>query len=195
MKLKRLFAFIIDSLLVSLIASLFFTLPMFNKDMELNREASNEFIELISSTGSEVLDQEKLNHISYKLNYSSRITNIVEIALTLVYFGIIQFATGGITLGKKLMKIKIEPEKGKELNAGFMFLRSVILYNIIFKLISTIGFIVCKENLALKINSYTNYLTLIMELIIIGTIIFRDDERGLHDLITNTKVVDTKKEK
>ena len=195
MKLKRLAAYIIDILLISILASLLFTLPVFEKDMALNREASNEFIELITSTGSEVIDQARINHISYKLNYSSRITNVIEIAITVIYFGIIQFASGGMTLGKKLMKIKIKPEKDKELSPGLMFLRSIILYNVIFKLISTIGFIVCKENMALKINSYTNYLTIVMDLIIIGTIIFRDDERGLHDLICKTTVVNTKKEK
>lgn len=195
MKLKRLGAYIIDILLVSIIASLIFTLPIFNKDMELNREASNEFVELLTNNGSGVIDQARLNHISYKLNYSSRITNVVEIALTILYFGIIQFALGGVTLGKKLMKIKIKPDKDKELSPGFMFLRSIILYNIIFKLISTIGFIACKETMALKINTYTNYLILLMDIIIIGTIIFRDDERGLHDLICKTTVVDTKKEK
>ena len=195
MKLKRLAAYIIDILLISILASLLFTLPVFEKDMALNREASNEFIELITSTGSEVIDQARINHISYKLNYSSRITNVIEIAITVIYFGIIQFAAGGMTLGKKLMKIKIKPEKDKELSPGLMFLRSIILYNVIFKLISTIGFIVCKENMALKINSYTNYLTIVMDLIIIGTIIFREDERGLHDLICKTTVVNTKKEK
>ncbi len=194
MKLKRVFAYIIDIILIGIIANLIFTLPMFNKDMELNREASNEFLELIENTGSEILDQTKLNHISYKLNYSSRITNVIEIALTIIYFGIIQFVTGGKTLGKSLMKIKIEPAKGKNLSAGLLFIRSIILYNVIFKITSTIGFIACKENLALKINSYTNYLTIVVELIIIGTIIFRDDERGLHDLISNTKVVEAKKE-
>lgn len=195
MKLKRIFAYLIDIILVGLIASIIFTLPMFNKDMEMNREASEEFIELIQSNGSGLVDTEQFDNIAYKLNYSSRITNIVEIALYLIYFGIIQFATGGKTIGKKLMGIKVEPEKGKELSAGFMFLRAVILHNIIFKIISTTVFITCKQGTAMTINSYTNYCSLIMTIIIIGTIIFRDDERGLHDLICRTKVINTKKEK
>ena len=195
MKLKRIFAYLIDIILVGLIASIIFTLPMFNKDMEMNREASEEFIELIQSNGSGLVDTEQFDNIAYKLNYSSRITNIVEIALYLIYFGIIQFATGGKTIGKKLMGIKVEPEKGKELSAGFMFLRAVILHNIIFKIISTTVFITCKQGAAMTINSYTNYCSLIMAIIIIGTIIFRDDERGLHDLICRTKVINTKKEK
>lgn len=193
MKLKRVAAYIIDILIISVIANLIFSIPVFEHNSNAYLEANKEMTEYIQKADT-TLDMKKLNEITYKVVYASRYLSIIEIALTILYFGVLQFILDGQTIGKKLLKIKIKPEKGKSLNSGLFMLRTIILHNVIFDIISTVSVITLNQNLALKINSYSSYGALLVELIIIGTIIFRDDERGLHDLIANTKVVPLKEE-
>ena len=195
MKLKRLFAFILDLFIVSLITSIIFSLPVFDKYNSAYTEAGREVLEYFNTIGSGSVDKEVLDNLLYKLTYTSRISSIIELAITILYFGVLQFVMNGQTLGKKLMKIQVQPNKGDTLNPGLFMLRMVILNNIIFNLITTIGLIKFDKATSLTINSYCSYGILIVNLLIIGTIIFRDDERGLHDLIANTKVVPIKKEK
>ena len=194
MKIKRIAAYLIDILIVSVIANIIFSIPAFEHSNSSYLEANKEMTEYFQKANTN-LDMKELNEITYKVVYASRYLSIIEIAVTILYFGVLQFILDGQTLGKKLLKIKIKPEKGKSLNSGLFMLRTIILHNVIFNLISTISVITLNQDLALNINSYSSYGGLIVELIIIGTIIFREDERGLHDLIANTKVVPLKEEK
>lgn len=195
MKFKRICAYIIDILIVSTIASLIFGLPNFDDSRRGSNEAIDEMFELIKTNGSGEIDAEQISHLSYKTTYYGRYLTIIESALLIVYFGIIQYVTNGQTIGKRLMKLKIKPAEGKTLNPGLMFLRSIILHNVLFKIISVIAVIGCTEKTAMEISNYAGYLSIIVTIAIIGTIIFRNDEKGLHDLICHTEVVSTKKEK
>ena len=193
MKIKRLLAYIVDILIVSAIANLLFSLPVFESSNNAYMEANKEMTEYFRDT-TKTLDMTALNEITYKVVYASRYLSIIEIALTILYFGVLQFIMEGQTIGKKLLGIKIKPAEGKTLNPGLFILRAVILHSVIFNIISIVSVISFDQSLALKINSYSSYASLIVELIILGTIIFRNDERGLHDLIANTKVVPLKEE-
>ncbi len=194
MKIKRLLAYIVDILIVSAIANLLFSLPVFESSNNAYMEANKELTEYFRDT-TKTPDMTALNEITYKVVYASRYLSIIEIALTILYFGVLQFIMEGQTIGKKLLGIKIKPAEGKTLNPGLFILRAVILHSVIFNIISIVSVISFDQSLALKINSYSSYASLIVELIILGTIIFRNDERGLHDLIANTKVIPLKEEK
>ena len=195
MKLKRLFAFLVDLFIVSIITSIIFSLPMFESYNTAYSEAGREVLDYFNTIGSGNVDMDVLNNLLYKLTYASRISSIIELGITILYFGVLQFLMNGQTLGKKLMKIQVQPNSGDTLNPGLFMLRMVILNNVIFNLITTIALIKFDKTTSLAVNSYCSYGILIVQIAIIGTIIFRDDERGLHDLIANTKVVPTKKEK
>ena len=45
-----------------------------------------------------------------------------------------------------------------------------------------------------NVSGILNRINMIIIFAIMGTIIFREDERGLHDLLAKTRVVSTKKE-
>ena len=195
MKLKRIIAYFIDFMIVTMISSMIFTLPIFkenyNEYNSLYEEYSEVLIEQMNSGSAEV-DDELLNSITYDITKASTPSLIIRISTLILYFGIFAYFLKGQTIGKKIFKIKVTNLEGELPSPGLFVLRSVIITNAIPEIISLFILILGSKNLYLATYNYTSYITMIIYFVIIGFIIFRDDERGLHDVICKTKVIENK---
>lgn len=197
MKIKRIIAYFLDLFIVSIISSILVMIPVFNYDIEGVEKETSELYNAIlgSGTGSSDPDENQIIQYLYNIEEKSSTLTMITSFITFLYFGVFAFIYSGQTLGKKILKIKIVPVKGQNLNAGLFIIRTLIITNIIPNLISVIAL----NNLS--INSWyniTNIVSQIQELIfiiILGFMIFRNDERGLHDIICQTKVIETSHKK
>ena len=110
------------------------------------------------------------------------------------YFGLFQKYNSGQTIGKKIMKIKVVDKDGKDPSLGKYFLRILPMYYI--SIGSVIPFAL-SSILVFVINSLVFsviYSVLVYAFVILGIISFvmvyvRRDNRGLHDIISGTKVI------
>lgn len=192
MKLKRIFTYFIDLFFVSLISSIIVMIPIFKYDHVKVEEQTNELYSSILETGSADVDEDILVTRLYNLERSSTSLTAITTFVTFIYFGVAAFINNGRTLGKMIMKIKVVPIKGNKLNPGLFILRTLLITSIIPNLISVISIFYLSPNTWYNLTGIISQIQEFFFLIILGFMIFRDDERGLHDLICQTKVIDTK---
>lgn len=192
MKLKRIFTYFIDLFFVSLISSIIVMIPIFKYDPVKVEEQTTELYSSILETGSADVDEDILVTGLYNLERSSTSLTAITTFVTFIYFGVAAFINNGRTLGKMIMKIKVVPIKGNKLNPGLFILRTLLITSIIPNLISVISIFYLSPNTWYNLTGIISQIQEFFFLIILGFMIFRDDERGLHDLICQTKVIDTK---
>ena len=131
------------------------------------------------------------NYILGKIAISD---SIITIITTLLYFGVIQYFLKGQTVGKKLLNLQVVSASEKELNVLNYILRSLIINNVLLNTIGIIFLAYSSKKIYLQADSTLSLLVSIVEAITIFLVMTREDKRGLHDLLFNTKVISVEKE-
>lgn len=197
MKLKRLLAYIIDILIVGFVASALANIDILNPYLDNYLESYESFNETLKNINEEnVMDMfysaEFVNQYQNTLKYSVYSTGI-SLVCYLLYFVEFQKWNKNQTVGKKLMNLKVvNKNKKDDVKVWQYLIRTLIVYNLFFS-----GLNVC---LALCFNTKL-FFTLSLIVSIIGYVItylgyamilFRNDGKGLHDLLSGTEVTEVK---
>lgn len=195
--LKRIMAYIIDVLLILILMSLIVGQRFINPYIDEYTENYTEFMELQeqAQNGEIETDNEefenKIIELNYNINKYKVISSSISLVATFAYFGILQWALKGQTVGKKIMKIRVVANNDdKKLNIGNFMLRSIILNNTIFSIIFIVGIYIFDARGYYNMMSIVNYLQLLVTTIIVLMVVLRKDFRGLHDFAAGTKVID-----
>ena len=158
-----------------------------------NKISKKEYDKIVTETNKSYMKQNKM--VYYNLNKYSLVYNIIVLVLLVIYFVGFNIITKGQTLGKKLLNLQLVSVDDKEVSILGYIIRFLILYFPIYYLVVIIGPICLNVNsfysLALVFSNIKNY----FNVIIFASIMFRNDNRGLHDLVAKTKVIDTKVKK
>ena len=192
MKAKRVFSYIIDFLIISFISNILFQVIFKTSSYEEYIEKSESYFKELVSSGSTEYTEEDLIIIMHDINKAQIPLAIIEFGMTIFYFGIISFIAKGKTLGKQIFKLRVVPTEGKQLNPGLYFLREIILTNSVFNLLEIINISLCGTNKWYMFNSFITNSKLLITIILLGFLIFREDGRSLHDIICKTKVIEEK---
>ena len=195
--LKRIVAYIIDYLLITLVSTALVYITFINPRYDEYLEASKEYNAVAEQYYSKEITakefSEQINDLSYELNSTGYVYTIGNIIIIFLYFGVFVYFTKGQTLGKRIMGIKIVSNKGKDLKIYNYFIRAFILNGVILNLCTLIA-ICFKESTYLKIYSAASNFDLILMIILFLMILFWKDGRGLHDILAGTKVIDVRDE-
>lgn len=191
MKVKRIIAYFIDIFIVSVISSTLFMLPIFKDNYTTYNNYYNDYIEELKNSGSSDVDSAKLEEFQYNISKSSAPLMIIRVGVIILYFGVLGFLLNGKTLGKKILHLQIKSTEGN-LNPALFMIREIIVTGLVFDVISLILLSYCSKSVYLNVSTYIGYANMLVYFLIIGFMIFRDDERGLHDIICKTSVIDTK---
>lgn len=189
--LKRIIAFVIDIVIVSLVVSLINLLPIdpYQDKYKDTYEKYNEVVRKSTEDGSHDYKDEiiELNYEVYKYRtYSS----VFSAAALILYFGVLPLVMNGQTLGKKVMKLRVVSNNDKKLNFWKYLIRIVILNNIWLSLIN-VGAVYIVDGV--KFYYVTYVISMISSLVYMLNLImvmFRKDNRGLHDIVAGTKVIE-----
>ena len=140
--------------------------------------------------------QENYQKVYYQVEKNSLVYFIVYLITTMAYFIGFNYLTGGQTLGKKLLRLKIvnNKDENKKVAIWSYFVRYLILYQPIYYLVKLVGVLSLGSGDYYQVTSIVYEIQYYLEFIIILTIMMRADGRGLHDLLAQTRVVAYNKE-
>lgn len=191
---KRIVAYAIDILLITLVVSMFSSVKLFNPRIDNYNKEYKEYVTLTEKYQDKKITKKKYeiqyNKIYYKLQQNSVYYNIIYLVMIILYFGLFQYLTKGQTIGKKLMKLKVTSKDDKrELTIFNYILRSLLLYSTIYYVLLTIGVFIFNVGIYSHYATGIYYANMMLELIIIYLVFTRSDMRGLHDIVANTKVI------
>lgn len=194
--LKRIVAYIIDILIVTVVVSAISMIPRIDPYKKDYEKAYNEYLDIVSDAQNEnsVDYKDKIIELNYDIYKYRVVSNIISVISLVGYFGILQMVMNGQTVGKKVLKIKVVSNNGKKLNFGNYFLRTLILNNIFFTVINMIAVYILKGSNFYYFTYIVNMLQSTIYMILIIMMVLRKDNRGLHDLLAGTKVIDVESE-
>ena len=243
--MKRILAYLIDMMIVTLLTSCLATLPIINvnyntyenkvdkyneriepyidflndfkkeyEDKKLDDEEfdklQKDYIEIINL--EEYFNDKKITETEYdeiyekvyneynqiyqdsnyelmKINY---IPSIITMVITILYFVVFGYFCNGQTLGKKMLQLQVVSKDDKRVNILKLLLRTVILTGILTSILNLILLFSVNKEVYFVANEYIGIVSGIIEMIILVMVLYRKDKRGLHDMISGTKVIDLK---
>ena len=186
----RLVAYIIDVTLVSIVCSgILFLFPKnenYSKYLKEYQEVQTNFIDNKIEADEYI---HKVADITYDIDYSNVLSMIVEVVLLILYFIVFQFYNKGQTFGKKLMKLRVVNNNGNELTLNQVTCRALIIDSILINLFMIAALLFSVRNYYYYASLSLQILSGIIIFVTLMMIFFRKDGRGLHDVVTGTKVI------
>lgn len=190
--IRRMGAYLIDLFILGLLISMM--LVIFNiggnkniKELETERNTiSTKFI-------NEEINYENYLYqyaeIDYLIDREQIFVNVVNTMIIMLLYIFLPFYMEGSTLGKKITKIKVVKEDGTKASLNTLFFRSMLINYLGYLLIALASIFILNSFGYFIVTLILTILEILLVIISSFMILYRHDKRGLHDIITHTKVV------
>lgn len=188
--LKRFLSYLID---MGILIFLFWILNFFLK------ESSNiKILNMEISSVNELFLNHDIGFSTYLIRYAKVIQDLdkervlfhlINCIFILIYFIIIPYFMNGRTIGKKIMKLKVVRRDKKKLTLTNLTIRSMIINGFGFLLISLVLLYFVPSIAYFILTILLGILQIILVFVSVFMIIYKEDNRGFHDIISTTCVV------
>lgn len=186
---RRLIAYLIDFVFIAAILMILANFIPKSADFDFLNQDMNALTE--QAMNNEITFESYLREYTNYLREIDKVNvlyNSISLIIIIIYYSIIPIFTS-CTLGKYIMKLRIERKDKKKLNFYNLILRSIIDQGLLLSLI-TIIMAQLVSNKTYLITIFILGIIQILLVIISGfMILYRRDARGLQDIISNSKIV------
>ncbi len=190
---QRFVAFMIDLILVSFITSLVTAIIPTNSSIDKLYDQQVKIVE--NYTAGKTTMQEYVNQlvdINYDIAKQTGIITLISIAISLLYYVLYVYKNDGQSIGKKMMKIKIQKkDKDKELTMNDLLFRTMILQGTLVSIIGFCTILFLDKDTYLATNSLLNLIQYSILIISFFLVAFTKERQGIHDMVAKTEVVCT----
>lgn len=187
---RRICAYAIDYIFIILLTTMVSGIRFLNPSYDNYVNAYDEYAtmyEKIADGDLELVNSNEFKDIYYNLDKYSVSVSISTIVIYLLYFVGFQKWNHNQTLGKKAFNIAVT-SKNEKVTVWQMLLRSIIIYNIIFEVLSLLSLWIFDANTYLYIDMALTFIAGIFFYINGGIVIFSKKHLGIHDIICKTEV-------
>lgn len=198
---KRVTAYIIDVIILSVIISIISSIFFSSSNIEvLKNELSAVFNEYAEGKISIITYINKVSDINYDIDYETIGYTIIQFIIYVLYFIIYQFKNNGQTLGKKIMKIRIINCNDNEtdynsLTTDSLVKRSLIVNELFVIMFSLTAILTVDRRYYYNLIIFINIIQSLIIFISCFMILYRKDGKTIYDIFANTQVVIDKGEK
>ncbi len=187
---RRICAYAIDYIFIILLSTMVSGIRFLNPSYDNYVSAYDEYAtmyEKIADGDLELVNSNEFKDIYYNLDKYSVSVSISTIVIYLLYFVGFQKWNHKQTLGKKAFNIAVT-SKNEKVTVWQMLLRSIIIYNIVFEVLSLLSLWIFDANTYLYIDMTLTFIAGIFFYINGGIVIFSKKHLGIHDIICKTEV-------
>lgn len=187
---RRICAYAIDYIFIILLSTMVSGIRFLNPSYDNYVSAYDEYAtmyEKIADGDLELVNSNEFKDIYYNLDKYSVSVSISTIVIYLLYFVGFQKWNHNQTLGKKAFNIAVT-SKNEKVTVWQMLLRSIIIYNIVFEVLSLLSLWIFDANTYLYIDMALTFIAMVFFYINGGIVIFSKKHLGIHDIICKTEV-------
>lgn len=189
---RRICAYALDYIFIILLTTMISQIRFINPSYDNYVSAYNEYsimYDEVMNGNLDVMNSSDFKNIYYNLDKYSVSVSISIIIIYLLYFVGFQKWNHNQTLGKKAFNIIIT-NKNKKVTIWQMLFRTIIIYNIIFEILSLLALWIFDANTYLYVDMALSFISMIFFYVNGGIVIFSKKHLGIHDLICKTEVKD-----
>ena len=187
---RRICAYAIDYifivLLTTMVSGIRFLNPTYDDYVSTYSEYSDMY-DSIADGNLDVVNSTEFKNVYYNLDKYSVTISISTIVIYLLYFVGFQKWNHNQTLGKKAFNIAVVGEN-KKVTIWQMLFRSLIIYNIVFEILSLLALWIFDANSYMLVDMIITSMAMIFFYINAAIVIFSKSHLGIHDRICKTKV-------
>lgn len=192
MHTKRLVAYIIDIVIITVfLAVLFSFLPMSEKRKKIQVKIDTLGSEYALGNVEKMDYFMELSKLEKQLDKEQALEIVIDSVAIVIYFIILPCLMKGVTLGKKVMHLRVVSKTGKRANLMELFIRAFFVDGLLASLLLIFGLYVIPSDFYLSFTSILAVLQLLTLTISFFMIKYRGDFMGIEDILSNSKVIKT----
>lgn len=191
---KRISAYMIDFIIVAFIAAIFSDFALINPYYDEYYETYENYNEFVNNSDN-VNDEEfisKLENYTYDIAKYSVYFTIITCVVNFLYYTVCQFYSGGKTIGKAMFKLKVVGKRNKRVSFIQILVRSFLINSIFVYILNIVFIFMFNKNICLIGLTIAEMFDYLFMIISVFMIMFRKDNKGLHDIISGTMVIQEK---
>ena len=192
---RRLIAYVLDIIIVSIIASALSGIKFLNPYYDKYIVVQEKYTETITNSEddslnvTEFLNSDEASDLLYDMSHYGIFISIYTVVVSFLYFVVFQYFTKGKTLGKLLTKIEVVSNDGQRVSFMSLLKRSIIINSLVTSSILIVMNLTLSKTYYLRFSNYVQILDYALVLLSCGFLIYREDGLGLHDLFGGTRVI------
>lgn len=188
---RRFGAYIMDMIIIALISSMFLKIEFINPKYDEYLKVYNEYLDYTSEIKDikQLENDSKITDLSYDLAKTGIASSIISLVVTTLYFVGFQYLNRGQTLGKKVFKIKVVDGDNGRVKLYQLLVRSLLINSILTSFITILSVAFLSKAAYFKTIQFTQLFDVTVLCASFILMMFREDGKGLHDLLIGTRVV------
>jgi uncharacterized RDD family membrane protein YckC len=188
---RRLIAYIIDLALLSILVTL--TLVIFPNDKKEIKQINNNINIITEDLLNDKIDNSQYLNMyakyNYKLEKKQINTNVLNLIYIIFLYILVPFFAGGQTIGKIVTKIKIVNEDNTDIQFNKLIIRSLFINFLIYPIVTIPLIYLFSAKIYFILSLFLILIEFLLVLFTIFMVLYRHDRKGIHDILTKTKVI------